>query len=79
MTRLLVVRTEPAEELAAHPDTMPTVAELLLTRQRTTVEEAARISVVTALWEQLQLVLDCSVPPGEVHLRPCPALPAPCP
>ncbi|MEV5163877.1 hypothetical protein AB0K66_04515 [Streptomyces werraensis] len=70
MARLIVRRTEPGQELAAHPDTLPTLHRLLQPHRQQPAGAPATAHALGAGWPELPLVLDNTLHRGEVHLRP---------
>lgn len=76
--RLYLVRDEPVQEIAAHPDTL---AQLVAALPKAQPPTAAPGSVGSpdplAVLLGLPLVPDAQMGPGIVHLRPYPPRPAP--
>ncbi|MEU1478925.1 hypothetical protein [Streptomyces sp. NPDC005760] len=70
MTRLYLVRTEPVEQVAAHPDTMPLLVQALESAQ-SQILPASPTARMPSLFD-LPLVPDDTVPRDVISLRPHP-------
>jgi len=70
MARLTIRSVPPRQELAAHPDTLPTLHRLLQPHRQQPAAAPATARALGADWPELPLVLDDTVLRGEVHLRP---------
>ena len=76
MARLIVHRVEPGQELAAHPNTLPTLYRLLQAHRQQPATAPATARALGAGWTALPLVADDAIDRGEVHLRPARQAPA---
>ncbi|MFF5795770.1 hypothetical protein [Streptomyces albogriseolus] len=70
MARLTIYSVTPGQELAAHPDTLPTLHRLLQPHRQRPADAPATARVLGVGWPELPLVLDDALRRGEVHLRP---------
>ncbi|MFF9215591.1 hypothetical protein [Streptomyces viridosporus] len=70
MARLIIRSVAPGQELAAHPDTLPTLHRLLQPHRQQPATAPATARALGAGWPELPLVLDETLHRGEVHLRP---------
>ncbi len=64
--RFLLARTDPVQQIAAHPATLPAVTALLLQH----AQDPDRIPALREIGLGLPLVPDPAIAPGSVHLRP---------
>ncbi|WP_314411404.1 hypothetical protein [Streptomyces sp. DSM 40484] len=64
--RFLLARTDPIEQIAAHPTTLPAVTALLLRH----AQDPDHIPALRGIGLGLPLVPDPAIAPGTVHLRP---------
>ncbi|CUW29667.1 MULTISPECIES: hypothetical protein [Streptomyces] len=68
--KLLLIRVDPVQEIAAHPDTL---SQLVAALPKSAPTPSTSSSSGLGLLTGLPLVPDPNVPPGHVHLRPYPA------
>lgn len=64
--RFLLARTEPVQQIAAHPDTLPEFTALL----RRHAQDPDRIPALRGIGLGLPLVPDNSIALDAIHLRP---------
>ncbi|MEW2567672.1 hypothetical protein [Streptomyces sp. NPDC047070] len=64
--KFLLARTDPVQQIAAHPATLPAVTALLLRH----AQDPDRLPALRGIGLGLPLIPDPAIAPNAIHLRP---------